>query len=93
MRHSPRSEKLGAEGGDDELSIGSLLVDDVGDGGSVHGIEVGVDLIKEVKGRGVATLNSKDESERDNALLACECNITSSLVIGVLDGLCCACMY
>lgn len=68
---------LGSESGADELpthraflavstSLGLLLGDGLkhlGDGGTVLGIEVGVDLVEEVEGRGVALLDCEDEGE------------------------------
>ena len=35
----------------------------MGDGGAVLGVEVGVDFVKEVKGRRVALLDREDEGE------------------------------
>ena len=64
------------EGGSQELAarVGVplflllLLSDHVGNGSTVHRIEVGVDLVKEVKGSRVATLNGEDDRERHDTL-------------------------
>jgi len=38
-------------------------VEDLRDGGAVLRVEVGVDLVEEVEGRGVAALDGEDEGE------------------------------
>lgn len=73
LRHQ---QHLGTEGGADELTataspfsvaVPALSPRDglehVGDGGAVLGVEVGVDLVKEVERRRVTLLNGENESK------------------------------
>ncbi len=66
LRHE---QHLRAKSGTDELPparIGGSVGDGskhVGDGGAVLGVEVGVDFVEEVEGRGVALLDGEDEGE------------------------------
>lgn len=54
------------EGGADELSIGRVgdRLEHLRDCRSVLGVQVGINLVEEIEGRGIASLNSKDEGKR-----------------------------
>ena len=58
-------QHLRAEGGADELSIGGVRdrLEHLRDGGSVLGVEVGVDLVEEVEWGGVTSLDGEDQRE------------------------------
>ena len=53
----------------DELPLLADVPEQVGDGGPVLRVEVCVDLVEEVEGRGVAALDGEDEGERAERLL------------------------
>ena len=57
------------ESGGDELRAVRELVDHVGDGLPVHGVEGRVDLVEEVERRRVALLDGEDEGQRHQRLL------------------------
>lgn len=57
-------DELRVERGGDELRGARDLVDHGRDGGAVHLVEVGVNLVEDVKRRGVAALDRKDQRQR-----------------------------
>lgn len=56
-------QHLGPERRADELPVVGLLLEHQGDGGAVLRVEVGVDLVEEVEGGGVAGLDGEYEGE------------------------------
>lgn len=55
-------QHLGSESGADELAVGRVGdgLEHLGNGSSVLGVEVGVDLVEQVEGGGIAGLDGED---------------------------------
>mmetsp|Transcript_12782 Transcript_12782/g.54148 ORF Transcript_12782/g.54148 Transcript_12782/m.54148 type:complete len:267 (+) Transcript_12782:69-869(+) len=71
LDHPGHFDELGPERGGDELRARvRLSANHSRDGGAVLRIQSRVDLVKEVKGHGVATLDGEDEGDGDDGLLA-----------------------
>lgn len=63
-------EQLGPEGGRDELRVVAQLVDHVGDGLAMLGVEGLVDFVEEIERGGIALLDGEDQRQRHERLLS-----------------------
>lgn len=57
-------DHLRPESGADELPTLRRLVQHLRHGSSILCVEIGVDLVEEIEGRGIRSLNGKDQSKR-----------------------------
>ena len=62
-------DQLGSERSRNELRVACQGVDLLGDGRAVLRVEIRINLVKQVEGRGITLLDRKDEGEGDERLL------------------------